>query len=170
MAILKAMATLFLLTLAATAAFEFTGSGTASRLTGSAMEGKEQRFGLVQSVFFANATTNTSTGAVNSAHDSYSALGGGALILTPLMGADGYFALINQTQSVGARYGLHPYRVRHLRHRRRRMSSRFQVTTSRRPGTRRMWAAASGRYRGRAARTSASAPFAHSSPWRTLTR
>jgi glycerol-3-phosphate dehydrogenase len=32
----------------------------------------------------------------------------------PLMGADGYFALINQTQSVGAGYGLHPYRVRHL--------------------------------------------------------
>jgi glycerol-3-phosphate dehydrogenase len=32
----------------------------------------------------------------------------------PLMGADGYFALVNQTQSVGARYGLHPYRVRHL--------------------------------------------------------
>jgi glycerol-3-phosphate dehydrogenase len=32
----------------------------------------------------------------------------------PLMGADGYFALINQTQSVGTHYGLHPYRVRHL--------------------------------------------------------
>ncbi|WP_328352232.1 glycerol-3-phosphate dehydrogenase/oxidase [Mycobacterium sp. NBC_00419] len=32
----------------------------------------------------------------------------------PLMGADGYFALVNQTQSVGAGYGLHPYRVRHL--------------------------------------------------------
>ena len=32
----------------------------------------------------------------------------------PLMGADGYFALVNQTQTVGARYGLHPYRVRHL--------------------------------------------------------
>jgi glycerol-3-phosphate dehydrogenase len=32
----------------------------------------------------------------------------------PLMGADGYFALINQTESVGAHYGLHPYRVRHL--------------------------------------------------------
>lgn len=32
----------------------------------------------------------------------------------PLMGADGYFALVNQTQSVGKRYGLHPYRVRHL--------------------------------------------------------
>lgn len=32
----------------------------------------------------------------------------------PLMGADGYFALINQTEHVGGRYGLHPYRVRHL--------------------------------------------------------
>ena len=32
----------------------------------------------------------------------------------PLMGADGYFALINQTEHVGAHYGLHPYRVRHL--------------------------------------------------------
>ncbi|MDA4109035.1 glycerol-3-phosphate dehydrogenase/oxidase [Mycolicibacterium holsaticum] len=32
----------------------------------------------------------------------------------PLMGADGYFALINQTESVGAHYDLHPYRVRHL--------------------------------------------------------
>ncbi len=32
----------------------------------------------------------------------------------PLMGADGYFALINQTEYVGKQYGLHPYRVRHL--------------------------------------------------------
>ncbi len=32
----------------------------------------------------------------------------------PLMGADGYFALINQTEHVGSLYGLHPYRVRHL--------------------------------------------------------
>ncbi|MET0701461.1 MAG: glycerol-3-phosphate dehydrogenase C-terminal domain-containing protein, partial [Mycobacterium sp.] len=32
----------------------------------------------------------------------------------PLAGADGYFALVNQTEHVGARYGLHPYRVRHL--------------------------------------------------------
>lgn len=32
----------------------------------------------------------------------------------PLMGADGYFALINQTESVGKHYDLHPYRVRHL--------------------------------------------------------
>ena len=32
----------------------------------------------------------------------------------PLLGADGYFALVNQTEQVGARHGLHPYRVRHL--------------------------------------------------------
>jgi glycerol-3-phosphate dehydrogenase len=30
------------------------------------------------------------------------------------VGADGYFALVNQTEQVGAEYGLHPYRVRHL--------------------------------------------------------
>ena len=32
----------------------------------------------------------------------------------PLVGADGYFALVNQAEHVGERYGLHPYRVRHL--------------------------------------------------------
>ncbi|MEO6794176.1 MAG: glycerol-3-phosphate dehydrogenase/oxidase [Mycobacterium sp.] len=32
----------------------------------------------------------------------------------PLLGADGYFALVNQTEHVGAQQGLHPYRVRHL--------------------------------------------------------
>ncbi len=32
----------------------------------------------------------------------------------PLLGADGYFALVNQAERVGAYYGLHPYRVRHL--------------------------------------------------------
>ncbi len=32
----------------------------------------------------------------------------------PLLGADGYFALVNQVEHVGAQQGLHPYRVRHL--------------------------------------------------------
>ncbi|TXG92583.1 glycerol-3-phosphate dehydrogenase [Rhodococcus rhodnii] len=32
----------------------------------------------------------------------------------PLVGADGYFALANQTARLGERYGVHPYRVRHL--------------------------------------------------------
>ncbi|NLG56451.1 MAG: glycerol-3-phosphate dehydrogenase/oxidase [Rhodococcus sp.] len=32
----------------------------------------------------------------------------------PLVGADGYFALVNQMASVGDQHGLHSYRVRHL--------------------------------------------------------
>jgi K+-transporting ATPase ATPase A chain len=40
------------------------------------MEGKEQRFGVGWSAVWAAATTGTSTGAVNSMHDSFSALGG----------------------------------------------------------------------------------------------
>ncbi|MDH6290407.1 glycerol-3-phosphate dehydrogenase [Rhodococcus sp. NM-2] len=32
----------------------------------------------------------------------------------PLVGADGYFALVNQTVHLGEMYGLHPYRVKHL--------------------------------------------------------
>jgi potassium-transporting ATPase potassium-binding subunit len=43
---------------------------------GGNMEGKESRFGISGSVLFAAATTGTSTGAVNSAHDSMMPLGG----------------------------------------------------------------------------------------------
>ena len=32
----------------------------------------------------------------------------------PLVGADGYFALVNQADQLAAAHGLHPYRVRHL--------------------------------------------------------
>jgi glycerol-3-phosphate dehydrogenase len=32
----------------------------------------------------------------------------------PLLGADGYHALVNQADSLASRYGLHPYRLRHL--------------------------------------------------------
>jgi glycerol-3-phosphate dehydrogenase len=32
----------------------------------------------------------------------------------PLVGADGYFALVNQAEQLGQRHGLHPHRVRHL--------------------------------------------------------
>ncbi len=51
-----------------------------------AMEGKEQRFGVPWSVLFANATTGTSTGAVNSMHDSFSPLGGGVPLVNMLLG------------------------------------------------------------------------------------
>jgi K+-transporting ATPase ATPase A chain len=43
---------------------------------GGNMEGKEVRFGISQSALFATVTTDTSTGAVNSAHDSFMPLGG----------------------------------------------------------------------------------------------
>ena len=85
-AILISMIVLFLINLFAMAAAEFSGHGTAGRLAGAAMEGKEQRFGLTQSVLFANATTLTSTGAVNSMHDSYTAIGGMFTMLNMMLG------------------------------------------------------------------------------------
>src|SRR5262245_58010849 len=45
-------------------------------LTGGNMEGKEVRFGIVASSLFAVITTAASCGAVNSMHDSFTALGG----------------------------------------------------------------------------------------------
>ena len=50
------------------------------------MEGKEQRFGLAWSSIFATATTGTSTGAVNSMHDSFSALGGAVPLSNMMLG------------------------------------------------------------------------------------
>jgi K+-transporting ATPase ATPase A chain len=47
-----------------------------SASAGGNMEGKEVRFGIADSAIFASATTSTSTGAVNSMHDSYTPLGG----------------------------------------------------------------------------------------------
>ena len=43
---------------------------------GGNMEGKEVRFGVTDSALFATTTTDTSTGAVNSAHDSFTPIGG----------------------------------------------------------------------------------------------
>ena len=40
------------------------------------MEGKEVRFGILESALFATVTTDASCGAVNSMHDSYTPLGG----------------------------------------------------------------------------------------------
>jgi K+-transporting ATPase ATPase A chain len=45
-------------------------------LTGGNMEGKELRFGIPLSALFAVITTDASCGAVNSMHDSFTALGG----------------------------------------------------------------------------------------------
>lgn len=51
-----------------------------------ALEGKELRFGVWGSSLFAASTTGTSTGAVNSMHESYSALGGGGALASMLLG------------------------------------------------------------------------------------
>ncbi len=44
--------------------------------SGGNMEGKEIRYGIVNSALWATVTTDTSCGAVNSMHDSYTPLGG----------------------------------------------------------------------------------------------
>ena len=43
---------------------------------GGNMEGKETRFGIVNSAIWATATTAASNGSVNSMHDSFTPLGG----------------------------------------------------------------------------------------------
>jgi K+-transporting ATPase ATPase A chain len=60
--------------------------GSALAVAGSSMNGKEVRFGVPGSALFATSTTLTSTGAVNSMHDSYSALGGGTAIFNMMLG------------------------------------------------------------------------------------
>ncbi|APU17122.1 potassium-transporting ATPase subunit KdpA [Actinoalloteichus fjordicus] len=61
-------------------------NGPATLAAGAAMEGKEVRFDIASSVLFAVSTTGTSTGAVNAMHDSFTGLGGGALLLNMLLG------------------------------------------------------------------------------------
>ncbi|MFI9722779.1 potassium-transporting ATPase subunit KdpA [Streptomyces sp. NPDC052396] len=61
-------------------------SSPAGHAAGGMMEGKEQRFGIWGSVLFAVSTTLTSTGAVDSAHDSFSPGGGGLLIFNMMLG------------------------------------------------------------------------------------
>jgi K+-transporting ATPase ATPase A chain len=56
--------------------FELAHNGTVPQAVGAAMEGKDVRFGVSNSATFAGATTLTSTGAVDSFHDSYTSLGG----------------------------------------------------------------------------------------------
>lgn len=65
---------------------EISASGTAPQLAGGAMEGKEDRFGIAASTIFGSSTTLTSTGAVNSMHDSYTALGGAVTLSDMMLG------------------------------------------------------------------------------------
>ncbi|MEV3902388.1 potassium-transporting ATPase subunit KdpA [Mycobacterium sp. NPDC050551] len=56
--------------------FQLQAHGTVPTAVGAATEGVEQRFGVADSAVFAASSTLTSTGAVNSFHDSYTSLGG----------------------------------------------------------------------------------------------
>jgi len=85
-AILAVMGTLYVASFSILTALESAGMGTAPGLAGGAMEGKEQRFGIIGSTLFATTSTGTSTGAVNSMHDSYTALGGMMPMLNMMLG------------------------------------------------------------------------------------
>jgi K+-transporting ATPase ATPase A chain len=61
-------------------------NGPATLAAGGALEGKEVRFGIPTSILFGVSTTGTSTGAVNSLHDSYTGGAGGVTLLNMLLG------------------------------------------------------------------------------------
>ncbi|MFN8071359.1 MAG: potassium-transporting ATPase subunit KdpA [Mycobacterium sp.] len=75
-AIAAVMAVLAIVSVALILQFQMQHHGTVPTAVGAAMEGVEQRFGVFDSAVFADATTLTSTGAVDSFHDSYTNLGG----------------------------------------------------------------------------------------------
>jgi len=85
-AIVAVMAVLAIASVALTVGFELHGAGTVPQAVGAAMEGKETRFGIPDSATFAAVTTLTSTGAVNSFHDSYTALGGMMPMVNMMLG------------------------------------------------------------------------------------
>ncbi|MBU8858562.1 MULTISPECIES: potassium-transporting ATPase subunit KdpA [unclassified Micromonospora] len=85
-AIVAVMAILALASITLTNVFELTGNGTVPQAVGAALEGKEVRFDVSNSATFAAATTLTSTGAVNSFHDSYTALGGMTVLGNMMLG------------------------------------------------------------------------------------
>ena len=85
-AIVIAMAVLWAGAVGATVAAESAHSGTALQAAHAAMEGKELRFGVPMSAVFAASTTVTSTGAVDSFHDSYTAFGGGVTLFDMMIG------------------------------------------------------------------------------------
>jgi K+-transporting ATPase ATPase A chain len=90
-ALYGAMAILFLMGVAVCTWSEQRGNPMLARVganevasaaqSGGNMEGKEVRFGIVDSALWAAVTTDTSCGAVNSMHDSFTPLGG----LIPLL-------------------------------------------------------------------------------------
>jgi K+-transporting ATPase ATPase A chain len=85
-AIAAVMASIFAVSLTAMTLFETLTGGAATRAAGAAMEGKEDRFGIWGSTLFGSTSTLTSTGAVNSMHDSFTSLGGMMAMLNMMLG------------------------------------------------------------------------------------
>ncbi|GIH66745.1 potassium-transporting ATPase subunit KdpA [Microbispora siamensis] len=85
-AIVAVMAVLALASVALTNTFEIAGHATVPQAVGAALEGKEVRLGVSDSATFATATTLTSTGAVDSFHDSFTPLGGMMTMVNMMLG------------------------------------------------------------------------------------
>ena len=85
-AIAATMGLLFTVSVSLMTWAELAGRGTAPQLAGAAMEGKEDRFGILGSTIFGTTSTITSTGAVNSMHDSFTSLGGGMALVNMMLG------------------------------------------------------------------------------------
>lgn len=75
-AIASVMSVLALGSIFLTNLFQLQHHGTVPTAIGASLEGVETRFGVSNSATFAASTTLTSTGAVDSFHDSYTSLGG----------------------------------------------------------------------------------------------
>ncbi|MEV6136854.1 potassium-transporting ATPase subunit KdpA [Nocardia sp. NPDC051990] len=75
-AIVAVMGTIALISVTLQNFFQLQHHGTVPTAIGASLEGVETRFGVPNSATFATATTLTSTGAVDSFHDSYTSLGG----------------------------------------------------------------------------------------------
>lgn len=85
-AITAVMGLLALVSVSLTMIFQGMHHGTVPTAVGAATEGTEARFGVLNSAVFAAATTLTSTGAVNSFHDSYTSLGGMMTMVDMMLG------------------------------------------------------------------------------------
>ncbi len=85
-ALLAVMAIIWLAAVGGISFFEAQGAGVAPQLAHGAMEGKNVIFGTPGSSLFAASTTVTSTGSVNSFHDSFTAFGGGITVFDIALG------------------------------------------------------------------------------------
>jgi K+-transporting ATPase ATPase A chain len=84
--IVTVMAIIWMGSLAFSTFFEVHHHGVDLANGHAALEGKESRFGIPASALFMTSTTLTSTGAINSTHDSFTPFGGGAAMFNMMLG------------------------------------------------------------------------------------